>query len=42
MKCGGLKKKKMAPKGSGTIKRRGLVGVDVVLLEAVNHCGGGL
>ena len=28
----------MAPKGSGTIKRCGLVGVGVALLEEVCHC----
>lgn len=27
--------------GSGTIRKRGLVGVDVILLEEVCHCGGG-
>ena len=29
-------------RGSGTIRRRGLVGVGVVLLEEVCHCGGRL
>ena len=28
--------------GSGTIRRCGLVGVGVALLEEVHHCGGGL
>ena len=28
--------------GSGTIRRCGLVGVGVALLEEVCHCGGGL
>jgi hypothetical protein len=27
---------------NGTIRRCGLVGVDVALLEEVCHCGGGL
>lgn len=31
--CHGLKKKIMATKGSGTIKRSGFAGVDTVLLE---------
>jgi hypothetical protein len=30
------------PTGSGTIRRYGLVGVGVVLLEDVCHCGDGL
>ena len=32
----------MLVQGSGTIKRCGLVGVGVALLEEVCHCGGGL
>lgn len=35
--CGSEKKK--APKGSGTIRRSGLVGVGVVSSEEVCHCG---
>ncbi|MGE9574344.1 hypothetical protein ACQP3C_25135, partial [Escherichia coli] len=34
--------KKMAPKGSGTVRRCGFVGVGVALLEEVCHCGDGL
>ena len=30
------------PIGGGTIRRYGLVGVGVALLEEVCHCGGGL
>ena len=37
--CGGLN---MLGPGSGTIKRCGLVGVGVTLLEEVCHCGCGL
>jgi hypothetical protein len=36
--CGGLN---MLGPGSGTIRRCGLVGVSVVLLEKVCHCGSG-
>ena len=37
--CGDLY---MPDTGSGTIKRCGVVGVGVALLEEVCHCGGGL
>ena len=37
--CGGLNT--LGP-GSGTIRRYGLVGVGVALLEEVSHCGHGL
>ena len=37
--CGGLN---MLGPGSGTIRRCGLVGVGVALLEEVCHCGGRL
>ena len=37
--CGDLN---MLDPGSGTIERCGLVGVGVVLLEEVCHCGSGL
>jgi hypothetical protein len=37
--CGGLN---MLIPGSGTIRRCGLVGVGVALLEEVCHCEGGL
>ena len=30
------------PMGNGNIRRCGLIGVDVALLEEVHHCGGGL
>jgi hypothetical protein len=30
------------PRGSGTIRRCGLIGGGVALLEEVCHCGGGL
>ena len=33
--------KKMAPEGSGTVGRCGLVRACVVLLDKVCHCGGG-
>ena len=39
VECGGLN---MLGPGSGTIRRRGLVGVGVALLEEVCHFGGGL
>lgn len=29
------------PRGSGTVRKCGLVGVGVPLLEEVRHCGGG-
>ena len=32
--------KKMAPKGSGTIKRCSFVEVGMALLEVMCHCGG--
>jgi hypothetical protein len=32
----------MLDPGSGTIRRYGLVGIGVALLEDVCHCGGGL
>jgi hypothetical protein len=32
----------MFSRGSGTIKKCGLVGVGVALLEELCHCGGGL
>ena len=38
--CNGLKKKWLL-KLSGTTRRCGLVGVDVILLEDMCHCGGG-
>ena len=38
--CGDLKEN--APKGSATIRRCGLVGVGVALLEDTCHCEGGL
>lgn len=34
--------KKMVPKGDGTIRGCGFVGVGVSLLEEACHCGGGL
>jgi hypothetical protein len=37
--CGGLN---MLDPGSGTIRRCGLFGIGVALLEDVCHCGGGL
>ena len=37
---GGLKEN--GPKEGGIIRRHGFVGVNVVLLEEVCHCGGGL
>jgi len=37
--CGGLK---MLGPGTGTVRRCGLVGVGVALLEEVCHCGGGI
>jgi len=36
--CDGLN---MLAQGSGTIRRFGLVGVGVALLEEVHHCGSG-
>ena len=39
VKCGGLN---MLYPGSDNIRRCGLVGVDVALLEEVCYCGGGL
>ena len=38
--CGGLKEKD--PNGRSTTEVCGLVGVSVVSLEEVCHCGGGL
>lgn len=35
-------RKEMASTGSGTVRRRGLAGVGVVLLEEVCSCGDGL
>ena len=40
VECGSLKE--MSPKGSNTIKSCGLVGVGMILLEEMCHCGGGL
>ena len=34
--------KTMAPKGDGAIRRCGFIGVDIVLLKEVCHCGVGL
>jgi len=39
VECGGLN---MLGPGSGTIRRSGLVGVGVALLEELCHFGGGL
>ena len=39
VECGGLN---MLGQGSGTIRRCGLVGISVALLEELCNCGGGL